>query len=302
MGRSGWSRFVTSFLGEYFQQNPTFAANAGRHELDGRLPDWSGDGLRRKIEWLREQRDAAAGFDPGSLDPLRRLEREHLIAQLDGELFWLTDAGIPWRNPLFYAYPLDPALYLTRPYASLETRMRAFIDYARAVPRAAGQIRSNLRPPLPRTFVQVGRLTLGGLAGYYEKDVPPVFAAVADPALQAELSQAIAGAAAALRDLDAWFSRLADAAEEEENGFAFGSERYLRVLRDTERVDLSLDELETAGRRELERNLAALREACAAYAPGVSLEECVERVQAEKPAGGPVEAARRQHRRRRLRA
>src|SRR4029077_7754990 len=48
------------------------------------------------------------------------------------------------------------------------------------------------------------------------------------------------------------------------------------------------------GRRELTRNLEALEEACAAYAPGLSVAECLARVQAEKPAGGPVEGARRQ--------
>lgn len=294
MRRTDWSRFVRSFLEEYFDHSPTFASNAGRHEFDGRLPDWSGDGLRRKIEWLREQRAAAEAFDPAPLDPPRRLEREHLIAQTDCELFWLADAEIPWRNPLFYAYPLDPALYLTRPYAPLETRMRAFIDYARAVPRAAEQVRTNLRTPMPRTFAHVGRITLGGLAGYYENDVPPVFAAVADPGLQAELREAIAGAAAATRDLSTWFTKLEDEAAEMEDGFAFGPERYLRMLRESERVDLSLEVLEAAGRRELERNLAALRQACAAYAPGLSMAECVERVQAEKPSAGPVEAARRQ--------
>jgi hypothetical protein len=294
MRRADWSRFVRSFLEEYFDHSPTFASNAGRHEFDGRLPDWSSDGLRRKIEWLREQRAAAEAFDPAPLDPPRRLEREHLIAQVDCELFWLADAEIPWRNPLFYAYPLDPALYLTRPYAPLETRMRAFIDYARAVPRAAEQVRANLRTPMPRTFAHVGRITLGGLAGYYEKDVPPVFAAVADPGLQAELREAIAGAAAATRDLSAWFTRLEDEAAEMEDGFAFGPERYLRMLRESERVDLSLEVLEAAGRRELARNLSALRQACAVYAPGLSMAECVERVQAEKPSAGPVEAARRQ--------
>jgi hypothetical protein len=294
MRRADWSRFVRSFLEGYFDHSPTFASNAGRHEFDGRLPDWSSDGLRRKIEWLREQRAAAEAFDPASLDPPRRLEREHLIAQTDCELFWLADAEIPWRNPLFYAYPLDPALYLTRPYAPLETRMRAFIDYARAVPRAAEQVRANLRTPMPRTFAHVGRITLGGLAGYYENDVPPVFAAVADPGLQAELREAIAAAAAATRDLSAWFTKLEDEAAEMEDGFAFGPERYLRMLRESERVDLSLEVLEAAGRRELERNLEALRQACAAYAPGLSMAECVERVQAEKPSAGPVEAARRQ--------
>ena len=294
MSRSAWNDFVASFLREYFDHNPTFAANAGRHEYDGRLPDWSDDGLRRKIEWLRERRAAAVAFDPAPFEPPLRLKREHLIAQIDCELFWLADAELPWRNPMFYSYPLDPSLYLTRLYASLETRMRAFIDYARAVPRAAEQVRENLRTPLPRTFAQVGRLTLGGLGDYYEKDVPPIFAAVADPGLQAELREAIASAAAATRDLGAWFSRLEDEAAEMEDGYAFGPERFRRMLRTTERVDLPLEVLEAAGRRELERNLDALREACAAYAPGLSMAECVERVQAEKPAGGPVEAARRQ--------
>jgi hypothetical protein len=147
---------------------------------------------------------------------------------------------------------------------------------------------------LPRTFAHLGRLTLGGLAEYYERDVPPIFAAVADAGLQAELREAIAGAAAATRDLGVWFSRLEDEAAEREDGYVLGPERFRRMLRASERVDLPLEALVAAGRRELERNLAALREACAAYGPGLPMAECVERVQAEKPAGGPVEAARRQ--------
>src|SRR6185436_4741620 len=96
MKRSDWSRFVTSFLEEYFDHNPTFAAGAGRHEFDGCLPDWSGEALRRKIDWLREQRAAAGAFDPSPLAPPQRLEREHLIAQIDCEIFWLADAEVPW--------------------------------------------------------------------------------------------------------------------------------------------------------------------------------------------------------------
>lgn len=298
MNRSDWSRFVSSFLEEYFEQNPSIAANVGRHEFDGRLPDWSGEGLSRKIAWLREQRAAAFTFGPAELDPLRRLERDHLIAQIDSELFWLTDAEMPWRNPIFYAYPLDPAIYLTREYAPLEKRMRAFIDYARAVPRAAEQIRSNLRTsaesPMPRALAHVGLQTLGGLADYFEKDVPPVFAAVTDPLLQEDLRAAIPGAAAAMRDLGAWFARLEAEGSDDTEGFALGAERYLRMLRDSERVEVPLDVLEAAGRRELERNLTALREACAALDPALSVEECMARVTAEKPADGPVEAARRQ--------
>ena len=115
---------------------------------------------------------------------------------------------------------------------------------------------------MPKTFAELGSDVLQGLAGYYEKDVSPVFAAVEDPDLHAELDKANAAAAAAVRELGAWFQDQVASAPEE--GFALGSDAFLRMLRETERVDVSLEELEAAGRRELERNLEALREACAA--------------------------------------
>ena len=290
MSESPWDCHVRSFLEGYFEQFPTFGSSVGRHDFDGRLPDWSPEALAGKAEWLRAQRLEALSFT--GLDDRRTLERDHLVAQLDTDLFWLTDAEWPRCNPLFYSGPLDPSLYLTRDYAPLAQRMRAYIQYARAVPRAAAQIRANLRTPMPRSFAQVGRQTLGGLADYYEADVPPIFAAVEDPALHAELRAANAGAAAAMRELGAWLA----AVEEEApvDGYALGAERFQRMLRDTERVDVPLAALEEAGRRDLERNLAALREACAALAPGKPIADCVAAVQAEKPAEGPVEAARRQ--------
>lgn len=293
MSQPDWSRFVASFLEEYFELNPTFAAGAGRHEFDGRLPDWSAGELERRVAWLREQLERARSFSLA--EGPAALEREHLIAQIEGDLFWITDADLYRRNPLVYTGALDPAHYLTREYAPLERRMRAYVDYAWAVPRAAAQIRANLEEnPLPRTFAHLGEITLGGLAGYYENDVPPIFSSVQDPALQEEMRAANAAAAAAMRELGAWFAARKEAAGEGDGDFAFGPERYRRLLRDTERVEVPLAELEAAGRRELERNLSALREACAAYAPGRPIEECMAETQAAKPPEGPFEAARRQ--------
>lgn len=293
MSEADWSHYVRSFLEEYFDLHPTFAAGAGRHDHDGRLPDWSPVGLKHKVSWMREQRERVLAYS--SLEGPLCLEREHLLALIDADLFWMADADLYHTNPIVYTGPLDPALYLTRDYAPLERRMRAYIDYARAVPLAARQIRANLEErPLPRTFAQVGEMTLGGLAGYYEKDVAPIFAAVQDPALQEDLRTANAAAAEAMRHLGAWFAAQKEAAGEHDGGFALGPERYRRMLRDSEGVEVPLDVLEAAGRRELERNLAALREACAAYAPGRPIDECVAATQAEKPPEGPVEAARRQ--------
>jgi hypothetical protein len=292
---AAWDRFVTSFLEDYFEAHPVFAAGAGRHELDGRLPDWSREGLEAETARLRAERRKAEAFDPAPLDPRRRFERDYLLAQIDCDLFWRTEAEQPYRNPMFYAGPLDPSLYLTRDYAPLADRMRAYVRYAREVPRAAAAARENLESPgspMPRSFADLGEMSFSGLADYCEGDVPGIFAAVDDAALQDEMREANAAAAAALRELGSWCR--GRAAPDGDAGYRFGPELFRRMLRDTERVEVPLEDLEAAGRRELERNLEALREACAAYAPGLSVPECLARVQAEKPAEGPVGGARRQ--------
>jgi hypothetical protein len=290
----GWDHFVRTFLDGYFERHPTFAAGAGRHEFDGRLPDWSPEGLADEAAWLKAELARMEEFDPATLDERRAFEREMLKVVVDSDLFWLETAEWPRRNPMYYAGPIDPSLYLSRDYAPLPQRMRGFVSYARAVPGAAAQVRANLATPMPRSHAELGEMTFGGLAGYLETDVPPLFAAVEDPALQGDLRTAIAAAAQALRELGAWFHEQIPPPGTDAGDFRLGADLFSRMLRETERVDVPLDELEAAGRRELERNLAAFREACAAFAPGLSREEVLAKVNARKPAGGPVEAARRQ--------
>ncbi|MFQ5889048.1 MAG: DUF885 domain-containing protein [Gemmatimonadota bacterium] len=286
-----WDRFVAEFVEAYLEANPTAAVHLGRHEFDGRLPDWSRAGLEGEVARLQRSRERALEFPPDGLDDRRAFERDYLLAVVDGEIFWLDAVGWPFRSPTHYAWPLDPTVYLMREYAPLEERMLGFIGWARAVPEAALRIRENLSGPMPRTYVEIGRTSFGGLASYLEGDAPRAFGAVCNEALHRQLREAVGGAVRALRELDEWFaSREAEAGE----AYALGPEMFARMLQATERVNVPLDELERAGREELERELAALQEACAAYAPGIPAARCISRMRAKKPEGGPVEGARRQ--------
>ena len=105
---SSWEGFVNHFIAAYFVAHPDFAVEAGRHEFDGKLPDWSPAALSKEAERLRSARRQA------------------------------------------------------------KERLRAYIAYAKAVPAAVEHIRNNLRTPLPRTYLEVGRIVFGGLASYYE--------------------------------------------------------------------------------------------------------------------------------------
>jgi hypothetical protein len=66
------------------------------------------------------------------------------------------------------------------------------------------------------------------------------------------------------------------------------------MLNETELVDVPLDELERVGRQDMARNVAALRQACAEYAPGKPIPDCIAKSDANKPVGGTIATARRQ--------
>lgn len=286
---ANWADFQNRFIERAFEIDPTFGAGQGRHEFDGRLPDWSEEGLTAAKTFLRDsitQAEAMRG-----LNAEQTFQRDYLVAVARGQLFWLETADQPHTNPAYYMGALSPSMYVTRPYAPLDVRLRAYIRYLQAIPNAATQIRTNLHTPLPVSFINYGRSAFGGLATYYQGDGKAAFAEVNDPALQQQLSEASAAAAAAMTDLSNWLETQRPTAT---NDFALGAERFAQMLRDTEMVDIPLDELERIGRDDLARNQAAMREACAQYAPGATIPQCMARMSANKPQGGSVEGARQQ--------
>ena len=290
---SAWDEFAATFLTDYFQAHPAFAVVAGRHEHDGRLPDWSADGIAKEIARLKRQRAQALDFDDEALDERARFERDLIVARINRDLFWLDTAKWPTRNPAFYfdwmLDGLDPAVYVTREYAPLPERMKAYTAYAKAIPKAAAQIRENLAGDLPATYVKFGVAGFDGLASYYESDVPKVFAAVEDEGLQARFAEANAAAAKAMKALAAWLGTKTTTED-----YALGPELFAQMVAMTEGVEVELDALEAAGKADLARNQEALAKACELVTPGEGIEACVAKIAADKPEGGAVAGATRQ--------
>ncbi len=255
------------------------------------MPDLSNHGLRRQIALLHDERKQIAAVDPKTLEPRERFDREYLLAVIDKDLFWLEKAKFPFSNPAWYMQKIDPEMYLNRNYAPLDVRLKAYIKYARGIPKLANDIKTNLQSPLPRTYVELGIAQFGGLAEFYAKNVTPVFASVSDPDLQKQLSDADTAAA---QSMDALKQTLVEERKKATDKFAFGADLYAQMVADTERVNVPADQIEAAGRADLERNTAALKAECDTYAPKASLQQCTAKVTAHKPKDGAVEAARAQ--------
>ena len=291
MSAREWDNFVSGFIETYFEANPLFAVYQGRHEYDGRFPDWTDAGLEKWTRRLQQLRDSAAAFSIDSADTTRGLERDYVIAVTDRDLFWLDRADWPHRSPSWYADQIDPNVYLARPYAPLTKRMQSYTSWAQALPAALTSMRTNLQTPMPRAYADIGRGRIGGMVSYLEQDVPVAFDSVTDSVTRRNFASANAAAILALKETDSWL-----AAEQKRgtDAYAIGPELFRDMVKSTEMVDLPLDSLEAKGRADLERNLAALKSACAKFAPRVSIRQCVQRMNSNKPAGGAVAAARAQ--------
>jgi uncharacterized protein (DUF885 family) len=287
-----WPAFVEQFIEAHLAANPAFAAEQGRHEFDGQLPDWSAAGLQKEVARLEQARAAALAYTNESLAQDQRFQRDYFVSVADNLLFWLRDVRKPYTNAEYYFdNGLDPSTYVSVPYAPADTRLRAFIKYATGIPQAVEHILANLQTPLPKTFVDYGISGSGGFVEFYRKDVPLAFAEVKDEQLQKELQAAIEPAAQAMEKMRKWFEAQQAGATDT---YALGPEKFAAMVRMTEGVTTPIEKLEAMGRADLERNLAALAQACKAYLPKGSLAACMEKQAADKPQGGAVEGARGQ--------
>ncbi len=142
-----WDGFREKFINTAFQDRPDFAVYQGKHQFDGKLPDWSEDGLAKRVAWLEVR--APNSHRLRSIDARQRSRfRTRLSARdlrsrdlLDGNSRRASQESRFLCRVLFSRPRVSPDVYLTRPYAPLPDRLKAYIAWAKALqPRSADSI------------------------------------------------------------------------------------------------------------------------------------------------------------------
>jgi uncharacterized protein (DUF885 family) len=288
-----WPAFVNAFIEGTFKANPGFAVMQGRHEYDGQIGDLSQAGIDREVARLKAAINDAQGFADAKLTPEQRYQRDYLVAVAKGQLFWIDPAGADQlhNNPAAYLGAFDPSVYITVPYAPKEQRLKSYIKFLQNVPRAAEQMRANIKTPMATSFVEYAKNAFGGFVTYYPGDGTAAWKGVGTPEDQAALKTATDNAVKAMQTTVDWVESQRAASKP---NFALGKAKFQRMLADTEMVTTPVEELERIGRADLASNQQLLGQACSRYAPGATIADCMLKMNADKPVGGPVAEARRQ--------
>jgi uncharacterized protein (DUF885 family) len=288
-----WPKFVDGFIAATFKANPGFAVVQGKHEYDGQITDLSQAGIDAEVARLKKAISDAEAFGNDKLTADQQYQRDYLIAVAKGQLFWIDPEGAdqPHTNPASYLGALDPSVYITVPYASKEQRLKSYIKFLQNVPRATQQMRANIKTPMATSFVDYAKSAFGGFVEYYPGDGMAAWAGVGTPEDQQALKAATDNAVTAMKETVAWVEGQASSAKP---NFALGAAKFERMLADTEMVTTPIGELQRIGEADLKSNQALLGQACGRYAPGATIQACMEKMNANKPEGGAVAGARAQ--------
>jgi uncharacterized protein (DUF885 family) len=284
--RAAVDELAERVIAEHWDFIPTAGSRIGRHQYDGRLPDFSGVRVQRRLNELRGSLDELSAI-PAAPDSasdrdarMADLSRNLLDNFLRRELFNLEEMRGLENNPQRQVGYLNVSGLVQRDYAPLPERLRSATAALRSAPDFLATLDAGTDRELGVPLLEMAVESYRGMASYLRTGLNAAAAqcVTVAPDVARDFDAARSAAAAAVDDFVASLQSRQVRPE-----FAIGSHLYSRMLAAGEGVDTPLSEVLAIGQANLEENLRRLREAAAMISPGQSVRTAVSQVSANHP-------------------
>jgi uncharacterized protein (DUF885 family) len=254
-----WNALVDEYLDKvYFPLNPSTATQAGIHNYDSEMEDYSLAGVEAEVRKLRDFATRLDQFPDVGLQPVDAADRQILLGTIRSELLTLEKIRPLEKNPDVYSGGVTASIYvlMSRKFAPADERLRSAVAREKKIPGILALARENLNNP-PRIYTEIAIQQLPGIIAFYEKDVPMAFADAKDPEVKSEFAKSNSEVMAALKKYEDWLKT--DLLARSNGDFRIGAETFSKKLLYEDMVDAPLDRLLEVGMGDLRKNQAALR-------------------------------------------
>ena len=269
------------FIKGYFAARPLLGTSIGMHEYDGRISDYSRLALDAELSRLKRFEDRLQKFELGKLSQRQSIDLRILQAAIHKEIFQREAMSIYERDPMVYARAADVNIYIKRNFAPLEDRVHSIVAIESQVPNILIAARTNLDPVLPKPYVELAIQIAKASADFLRKNLVEAVADLKDDRIRTEFREANRKAAAALADYAGWLER--DKLPKTTADFALGEEKFARMLKETELVDLPPEKVLEIGLEQLAKEQKAFTEAARRIDASKTPAEVFKQVQSEHP-------------------
>lgn len=239
----------------YFKFSPTAGTGAGLHQYDTQLEDYSAANVQKETAALHDFEKKLAEIDPTALDAEPAADYQILMNNVHATLLQLEVIRGWEKNPDSYSSGVTSSIFsiMERPYAPVNTRLRAAVERERQIPQALLEARKNLKNP-PHIYTEIALEQIDGLVSFFQSDVPEAFKDADDAKAKADFAKTNAAAIDALKSYGAWMK--SDLLPRSNGDFRYGADTFQKALAYNEMVDIPLDRLLQIAMDDLHKNQA----------------------------------------------
>jgi uncharacterized protein (DUF885 family) len=239
------------FVNNYLKWNPEYATQAGFHEYDGKLSDYSAAGLELQHSEFDEYRARLESISPDSLSEKAKLERTLILSAIRRLFFMHDNLKVLNTNPMVYAGAIDVNIYIQRDFAPIEQRMQSIINILRKSPEVFAAAKKNLSDSLPRPFIETAILIARGAADFLDKEVKEALQDVKVDSLQKAFASSKKLATTELRNFASYLEN--EKLKKATNQYAIGEANYREMLFANEMITTPPREILEQGLQRLKK-------------------------------------------------
>ena len=285
--QAAFNKLVDNYFDFYFQFQPTQATQAGFHQYDSKLEDFSRSAVEAEIAGLEKFQKQFGGIQSSQLPEESAGDLEILTSAIRARLLELQSIQMWRKNPDLYTSDLSDSIFviMRRNFAPPDERLRSLVARELQAPKVLEAARQNLRNP-PQVYTQVALQQLPDTIQFFQKDVPEAFRQVKDPELLARFKKSNDAVVEALRNFQTFLQEKVLPAS---NGdFRLGADNFSKKLLYDEMVDIPLDRLLEIGYADLRRNQAHLKQVAAQIDPKHTPAEVLANLRKDHPQPGQL--------------
>ncbi len=269
--QTAFEKLVDDYFDFHFQFHPTEGTQAGLHQYDRKLENFSRAGIDAEISGLQQFQKRFDSISTKELTQEQAGDLEILTSSIRARLLELQTIQMWKKDPDVYISDLSGSIFviMRRNFASAAERLQSVIARELEIPRVLQEARRNVVDP-PRVYTDVALQQMPDNIKFFQNDVPAAFRDVQDPKLLADFKASNDAAVEALRKYQDFMRT--ELLPVSHGDFRIGPENFRKKLLYEEMVDIPLDRLLEVGYGDLRRNQKQLKEVAAQIDPHRSTE------------------------------
>jgi len=252
-----FSDIKEEFLRGWASYNPTSAFSAGRREYAGLVPDKRKAVGEAYKEFLKIKLEELKLVNPKNLNSDEKMDYYLLENKIDADLFIINEMKSDSENPLTYTDAAFIFDYLMKAYAPLDQRMRELVVYLNQLSDYYDVAISNLDvEKIDKENASMAISMMKGMIQFFEnlEDECKFFETEEEKITKETLEKLTESKGLALAAFNKYLKFIEDNLDNFKASFRLGKQRYSDMLRRIERVDIPIEKILEAGKKNLEHN------------------------------------------------